>query len=76
MIIKYKQQQQLHHGISEQHNPSNARYGRSFRIFEASGRDVEPHHFKADGDVVRAVQADCGIHAPGLAAFARQCGPD
>ena len=56
--------------------PSEACDGRSHHIFEAFGRDTEPYRVEVDGDVVRPVQADCGVHAPGLAAFARQCGPD
>jgi len=57
-------------------NPCEARYGRPRRIFEAFGGDAEPHCIEANGDVVRAVQGDCGVHALGVAAVARQCGPD
>lgn len=54
--------------------PSEARLCRSHRVLEAFSGDAEPYCVEADGDVVRSVQADCGIHASGLAAFARQCG--
>ena len=57
-------------------DPCNARFRRSRRILEASGRDPESYRVEADGDMVRSVQTDCGIHASGVAAFARQCGPD
>ena len=62
------------HVFFEQCHSCEARFGRSHRIFEAFGRDAEPYGFEAHGNVVRSVQADCGIHAPGVAAVARQCG--
>ncbi len=64
------------HVFFEQRNQGEARFGRSRRILTAFSRDAEPHGFKADGDVVRPVQGDCGVHAPGVAAVAGQCGPD
>ena len=65
-----------HHVIFKQCHPSEARYGRSRRILTVFSRDAEPHRLEAHGHVVRPVQADRGVHAPLLAAVARQCGLD
>lgn len=62
--------------VFEQCHQSEARYGRSRLVFEAFSRDAEPHRLEADGDVVRPVQADCGVHPYGIPAVAGQCGPD
>ena len=56
-------------------HPCEARRCRSCAVSQEFGGNAEPHRSQADGDVVRAVQGDCGVHAPGVAAFARQCGP-
>jgi hypothetical protein len=65
-----------HHVIVEHCHPREARFGRPQHILTAFSRDAEPHGFEAHGNVVRSVQGDCGLHAPGVAAVARQCGLD
>jgi len=62
--------------LFEQRNQGEARFHGSRHVFEEFSGNAEPHRSQAHGDVVRAVQGDCGVHAPGVAAFARQCGPD
>jgi hypothetical protein len=64
------------HVFFEQRKQGEARFGRSRRILKAPRRNAEPHGFKAHGNVVRPVQGDCGVHAPGVAAVAGQRGPD
>lgn len=64
------------YGITEQCDPRQARFGRPCHVSQTFGGDAEPHRLEADCNVVRSMQADCGIHAPGISAVAGECRPD
>ena len=63
------------HVFFAQRNQGEARFHGSRHVSQEFGRDAEPYGAEAHGDVVRTVQGDCGVHAPGVAEVARQRGP-